>query len=147
MKGTKLNFLTMNFFAGILAILLIFSFTSCAKKITFLNSSVVPAAQGTVKIKKDNNKNYSIQIEVFNLAEPERLQPPRKMYVVWMSTDKDITKNIGLIKTSTKNFSKKLQASFESVSSFKPTKIFITAEDDPNIQKTDSEIVLSTDRF
>ena len=147
MKGTRFNFLTINFFAAILAILLLFSFTSCTQKMTFLNSSVVPAAQGTVKIKKDSNKNYRIQIEVFNLAEPERLQPPKKLYIVWMSTDQNITKNIGQISTSSKNYSKKLEASFESVSSVKPTKIFITAEDDPNIQRTDWEIVLSTGLF
>jgi hypothetical protein len=147
MKVTKLNFPVKYFFYGVLTAMLMFSFTSCTKKISFLSSSVVPAAQGTVKVKTDSNKNYAIQIEIANLAEPERLQPPRQMYIVWMVTDQEMTKNIGQIKTSSGTFSKNLKASFETVTSFRPTKIFITAENDPNIQNPGWEIILSTDRF
>lgn len=147
MKVTKLNFPVKYFFFGVLTAMLMFSFTSCTKKISFLSSSVVPAAQGTVKVKTDSNKNYAIQIEIANLAEPERLQPPRQMYIVWMVTDQEMTKNIGQIKTSSGTFSKNLKASFETVTSFRPTKIFITAENDPNIQNPGWEIILSTDRF
>jgi hypothetical protein len=147
MKATKLNFPVKYFFFGALAAILMFSFTSCTKKISFLSSSVVPAAQGTVKVKTDSNKNYAIQIDIANLAEPGRLQPPRQMYIVWVVTDQDMTKNIGQIRTSSGRFSKGLKASFETVTSFKPTKIFITAENDSNIQDPNWEIVLATDQF
>ena len=43
--------------------------------------------------------------------------------------------------------SKQLNASFETVSAFKPNKIFITAEDDASIQYPNTQIILSTDRF
>lgn len=52
-------------------------FTSCTQNIGFLNSSIVPAAQGSVVIKTDNNNNYVIQIHISDLAEAGRLQPPK----------------------------------------------------------------------
>jgi hypothetical protein len=130
-----------------LALIMLFLVVSCSQKAAFLNSSVVPAARGYVKVKNDKNKNYSIQIHLSDLAEVERLQPPKQMYVIWMVTDQDITKNIGQINSSKGFMSKELKASFETVSSFKPTKIFITAEDDANIQYPGTQVVLSTDDF
>jgi hypothetical protein len=62
-------------------------------------------------------------------------------------TDENLTKNIGQIRTSMGLLSKNLKASFETKSSFRPVKIFITAEYDPNIQNTGSEVVLTTDNF
>lgn len=120
---------------------------SCAKKINFAGSSVVPAARGFVKVKKDNNSNYNIKVELSNLAEVSRLQPPRKTYVVWMETDQQTTKNIGQIQSSSSMLSKKLKANLETVSSFKPVKIFITAEDDAAVQYPGMQMVLSTSSF
>jgi hypothetical protein len=51
-------------------------------------------------------------------------------------------KNIGRV-----NSSNKLKVSFETVSSFKPIKIFITAEDDEDVQYPGQQVVLSTDKF
>jgi hypothetical protein len=128
-------------------IMVLFYFSSCARKISFLTSSVVPAAEGTVKINKDKNKNYHIQISLSNLAEPNRLQPSKNTYVVWMETDDNAVKNIGQINTSTGFLSKRLKASFETVTPVKPTKIFITAEDDSNIQYPGMQVVLTTNNF
>jgi hypothetical protein len=125
----------------------LFFLSSCARKVSFLTSSVVPAAQGTVKVKKDNNKNYDIKIDINNLAEPDRLQPSKKTYVVWMDSDNNEIKNIGQINSSTGFLSSKLKASFQTVSSVKPNKIFITAEDDGNIQYPGSQTVLTTTNF
>lgn len=147
MKNIKSNQLARNIILSILATIAIFSIASCARKITFLTSSVVPAARGTIKVKKDHNNNYHIQILLSNLAQPSRLQPPKQTYVAWMVTNQGITKNIGQINSSTGRFSKKLKASLETVSSFKPTKIFITAEDDPKIQFPGTQVILSTDKF
>jgi len=147
MKTAHFFSLIKKMFFGVLTVAAILSLSSCAKKIAFLSSSVVPAAQGTVTVKTDNNKNYVVQIEIFNLAEPQRLQPPKQMYMVWMLTDQDMTRNIGQIKTSSGTFSKNLKATFESVTSFRPVKIFITAEDDPNVQNPSWEIVLTTSQF
>jgi hypothetical protein len=122
-------------------------FTSCAKKAMFQTSTVVPAARGFVKVSKDNNKNYVIKIQLTDLAEVNRLTPPKKTYVIWLVTEEDITRNIGQIKSASSMLSSKLKASFETVSSNKPTKIFITAEDDGNVQFYGSQIVLTTNKF
>ena len=126
---------------------LIFTLFSCSKKITFLTSPTVPAARGFVKVKKDDNKNYLIKIDMTNLAEVDRLQPSKNAYVVWLETEDRIAKNIGQIKSSGSLLSNKLKASFETVSSFKPSKIFITAEDNAESQYPGSQLVISTDNF
>ncbi|MEO6229879.1 MAG: hypothetical protein ABJB11_13860 [Ferruginibacter sp.] len=138
---------TRNISLTIAAAMMLFIFSSCAKKISFQTSTVAPAAQGTVKVNKDGNNNYKVKIAITNLAEPKRLQPAKNTYVVWMETASDGTKNIGQINSSTGFLSSKLKASFEAVSSFKPTKIFLTAEDDAAIQYPGMQVVLSTDRF
>jgi hypothetical protein len=147
MKTTYNKHLMRKIFFVITAASVIICLNSCAKKITFLTSSVVPAAEGTVKVTKDNNKNYNIKIALSNLAEPKRLQPSKSMYVVWMETDNNATQNIGQINTSTGLFGGKLKSSFETVSSSKPTKIFLTAEDDAKVQYPGTQVVLSTDTF
>ena len=129
------------------AVLILFYFNSCAKKINFQSSSMVPAARGDVKVKKDNNNNYSIQIALSNLAEPKRLTPPKSTYVVWMKTDDNVTKNIGQINSSTGFLSGKLKASFGTVSATKPRQIFLTAEDDAGVQFPAGEVVLTTRDF
>jgi hypothetical protein len=148
MKNTTTISTQLNIaFLSILAVFVTFAFSSCSRKVNFLTSSVVPAARGYVEVKTDKNKNYAIQIHLTELAEVQRLQPAKQTYVVWMVTDQEITKNIGQIKSGTGMMSKQLKASFETVSSFKPIKIFITAEDDAEIQFPSSQLVLSTDKF
>ncbi len=130
----------------LLATLVIFQ--SCATKEKFQTSAVVPAARGEIKVKKDKNDNYRISVSLSNLAEPGRLQPPKKTYVIWMVTSKDnYTKNIGQINSSTGFLSGKLRASFNTVTAFKPIKVFISAEDDGNTQYPGNLIVLETNRF
>jgi hypothetical protein len=133
-----------NISLGIL-IVMIFLFSSCSSRMNFSLSSVVPAAQGFVKVGKDHNKNYVIHIHITNLAGPSRLQPSKQTYIVWMVSNDGITKNIGQLNSSTSFLSKKLKASLETVSSSAPAKIFITAENDVNINYPGNQVVLSTD--
>jgi hypothetical protein len=147
MKKTTFNTITKNTFLGILVILITSSFTSCAKKIAFQTSTIVPAARGDVKIAKDNNKNYLVEIKVENLAEVGRLESSKNAYVVWMETEDSMVKNIGQIKSDSNFLSSKLKATFETVTPLKPTKIFITAEKDSEIQYPDSKVILSTRSF
>ena len=147
MKTIRITYLVKNLCLAILSTMIIFSFISCTTKVHFLNSSVVPAARGFIKYKKDKNKNYIIQVHVTELAEVERLQPPKQTYIVWMVSDQETTKNIGQMKSSSKNLSNKLTASFTTVSPTKPIKIFITAENDANTQLPGDPVMLSTGRF
>jgi hypothetical protein len=134
MKLKKLSIQIKNIFLIAIGLMTICLFESCSRKISFQTSSIVPAAEGTVKVKTDKNNNYTIEVDLLNLSEPDRLQPPKKTYVVWMETDEAFVKNIGQINSSTGFLSKRLKSSFETVSSIKPTKIFITAEDDGAVQ-------------
>jgi hypothetical protein len=95
MKSIQTKSLTCPVFTVAVAALVMVYLSSCARKINFQSSSVVPAARGDVKVKKDNNNNYNIQISLSDLAEPKRLQPSRSTYVVWMETASNTTKNIG----------------------------------------------------
>lgn len=113
-------------------------------KYNFLTSRVVPAAEGSVKVKKDNNNNYNIELHVNRLAEPKRLSPPKEMYIVWMETEENGSVNIGQLKTSSGMLSGSLKSSLKTVATFKPTGFFITAEDNANIQYPVGPTVLST---
>lgn len=131
MKTTKLKIKALALVAGVV---MIFAFGSCATRNKFLTSSVLPAAQGTVQIKQDKNKNYVIKIELSNLSPSTRLTPPADAYVVWLITPDNASRNLGQLNTSTKFMSTSLDASFETVSAVKPTKIVITAENDVTVQ-------------
>ena len=147
METKKNNALTKKILLSALATVAVFLFTSCSRKISFLTSPVVPAARGSVKVKKDKNNNYLIKIYISDLAEVERLQPAKQTYVVWMISDSDVTINLGQLKSAANTFTQALKASFESVSAARPVKIFITAEDDASVQVSGTQLVLSTDRF
>jgi hypothetical protein len=142
MKTTRFSARANRFFIGLVAVMIMIPFSLQAQKIPFLQSSVVPAAEGYVKINSDRNNNNIIKIDIKYLAEIERLDPAMKTYVVWMVTDKKTTDNIGRI-----NSSNKLNVSFEAVTSFKPIKIFITAEESENTQVPGEKIVLTTANF
>lgn len=126
------------------ALLLAFVLASCATKMSFQNSSVVPAATGDVKIKKDKNNNYDLTVNVTNLAEPEKLSPSRSVYVVWMESDRNELKKLGQIKVSTGTFNKALNGELNTTTTTKPDKIFITAERDAEVENPVGETVLTT---
>jgi hypothetical protein len=124
-------------------------FTSCTttKKVRFNDSVVVPGAEGEVKVKKDNNGNYHLDIEIQNLADSKKLTPSKNTYVVWIETKESGSKNIGQVHSSSALFSKAKKASIETVSPTKPTRIFVTAEDDPAVEFPGPQIVLTTETF
>jgi len=147
METARLNQIIKSILVGIIISGVIVSFTSCATKAKFLASSVVPAAQGTIKVKKDNNKNYAIDIEIAGLAEVKKLQTNKDAYVAWMETSQGRTENLGQLTSSSGFLSKQMKASLKTVSSYKPTKIFITAEERTNIQYPSREVILTTELF
>jgi len=133
----KTQILTITLF-----VLVAFWFTSCSKKTFFLQSSVLPAATGYVEISKDKSENYIIKIDLKNFAGADRLEEANLTYVVWMVTARESAVNIGRISTNNS-----LNASFETLSSFRPVKIFITAEEQENVRYPGSMVILTTDRF
>lgn len=135
-------------FRATLTILSIFILLSaCSQKVNFNTSTIVPAAEGVVKIKKDDNKNRSIDIKIKNLAEPERLQMPKSVYVVWMVTEDEGVKNIGQLISSKSMFSSQLEGTLKTVTPFTPKRIFITAEDTSDISFPGSYVILETKSY
>ena len=126
---------------------LLLAAASCSHKIGFAQSSVVPAAQGSIKMKKDDNNNYKLNVSVTNLAPPDRLQPPHSAYVVWIETEQNGVQNLGRLNSESGFLSKTLKADLNAVTPYKPTRLFITAEDDAAIRYPGEMVVLSTDRF
>lgn len=112
----------------VLFITLIFILTSCATTTKFPISNIVPAAEIVAKIKQDKNKNYAIEIIAKNLASPDRLNPPKNNYSVWIVTEKNGTKNLGQL--INKNAKKTV---LKTTTPFKVVEIFITTENQGNI--------------
>jgi hypothetical protein len=138
----KTSIKTVNY--TFLALVLFFGLYSCVSKTPFLHSTIVPAADGYVTVNQDKNKNYQVKVDVRNLAEADKLDPARKTYVVWMEAGDRTAKNLGQMKSSTGMISKVLKASFQTVTPEKPRKIFITAEDDGDVQFPGAQVILST---
>lgn len=131
----------------IVNLLIILLCASCAIKKNFLLSSVVPAAHGNVKVETDRNKNYTIKVNVYNLAEAERVTSHKSTYVVWMESADHEIRNIGQIMSEKQFMSKALKATLETKSAYKPTKVFITAEDNGNATMPNEQTVLTTEKF
>jgi len=132
---------------AMIAFLLLSSYSVYAQKVNFLSSPIVPAAEGYVKINRDKNKNYVIKVNTYNMAYPGRLVSAKLTYVIWLVTEEGVAKYIGQIKSGKAFMSKSMRASFQTVSTFKPTKIFLTTEDDPSTQYPSAQVVILTDTF
>lgn len=116
--------------------------SACSRKVVFPTSTVLPAADAVVKIDKNDNNNYEIDLRVENMAKPDRLDPPRKKYVVWMVSEKNGTINMGNLEIS-----KKLKGSLETASPYKPICFFITAEDKEIVDTPSTQVVLNSENF
>jgi hypothetical protein len=147
MKTEKLNKQLKNAVRYILVLSVLLLFASCAQRVSFINSSVVPAADGTVKIKRDSNRNYQIDVKVSDLADVGRLKSSKETYVVWMETDRGNIENLGQLRSSRGFLSRQHTATLETVSAFKPTRVFVTTEHGTNARHPSNEVVLTTERF
>lgn len=113
-------------------ILFIFSFiflTSCSNTVEFPISDVIPSAEAEAVVKKDDNENYSIKLEIENLTKPERLNPPKKYYVFWAETEQG-SQNLGQIKVKEALFSSNQYAKLETTTPHKPLRLVISAENE-----------------
>jgi len=144
MKSIKISKHPAGIFSAGILVLIAFMLPSCARKMTFQNSTIVPSAEGSVKIKKDKNQNYYIDLSTIGLADPSRLDPPKSIYIVWMNTDQNGTKKVGQLKTSSSLLSKTLKSSLKTSVPYNPTGFFISAEDNADVPSPSGEVVLRT---
>lgn len=97
---------------------------SCATTAQFPISSVTPGAEISAKLSKDKNKNSVLEVTAKNLASANRLNPPKNSYVVWILTEKNEIKNLGVLSNKRSN-----NSALKSTTAFKIKEVFITAED------------------
>lgn len=116
--------------------------SACSKKVVFPVSEVVPAAEAVLKVDKDDNNNFEIDLEVTNLADADRLTPARRHYVVWMVTKQHGTVNIGNLDINRKN-----NGELSTSTPYEPMRMFITAEDDPDPVIPSTQVVLNSGEF
>jgi hypothetical protein len=135
-----------NIFLLIIAVSFI-HLSASAQKVHFQESTVVPAAKGMVKVSTNKNKGFDVDVDVYHLAGPGRLQPAAKTYIVWMDTERNGTKNLGEMQSKDKFLSNTLKADLKITTPFRPTRIFITAEDVAAISNPAGQQVLTTPTF
>jgi len=102
---------------------LVFMMASCVTTTKFPVSTVTPAADIVFKNKHDKNGNIKITVIAKNLASVDRIAPPENVYVLWLVTEKDGVRNIGVLKNKNAK-----TTGLETLSPFKFTEAFITAE-------------------
>lgn len=110
-------------------LMLIVLVSSCATKVSFPVSNIVPAADISAKKKTDNNKNFTLEITAKNLASPDRLSPPGNNYSVWVVTNEYGIKNVGQLILDNAE-----KSTFETVSPFNFNEVFITVEDQGDLK-------------
>lgn len=100
------------------------------RAVTMNVSSDIPAAQGKVKFSKTDDGNVSVTLKVKYLADPEKLQPPATIYVVWISSDKNSqAQNVGALKVD-----KDRDGKLKTVTPLHAFRLFVTAETNGQIQ-------------
>ncbi|WP_420149866.1 hypothetical protein [Spirosoma sp.] len=115
---------------------------ACTPKMSFVTSTVVPAANGTINVKKDNNSSYTLAVDVRNLAEPENLTPSKNTYMVRMKQSDNSVNKLGQLSPSGKDLSATLNATAVA----KPDDVIITAEDNAELLYPAGQTILTTEK-
>lgn len=99
--------------------------TSCSETLKFPVSDVTPAADITVQVKKQGKPNYQVIIEAKNLASPERIRAPKKIYVIWAISESGVVRNVGHFYHENAE-----KSTYKASFPYQPVEIFITAENE-----------------
>lgn len=111
-------------FAMVLLLALFWPFGSSGKTYTMQASNSVPAANGTVTVKRNKtNRDTHLDIKVNNLATPSSLTPAEGVYIVWVRPNGDSPQKEGAI-----GVGNNLNGQLNAVTTAKNFEVFITAE-------------------
>jgi hypothetical protein len=103
-------------------------------------SPTIPAAEGTIKIKKMSDGNTSVYVLVKHMAAPEKLTPPAVTYVVWIRANKDAEpQNVGMLSVD-----KNLNGELETTTPLNSFDLMITGEISGQVQKPSGQPLLWT---
>ena len=101
----------------------------------------MPAAEGTVSVRKDSNQNTDLTIEVKHLAPADRLAVGASTYVVWLAPQGGTKKpqNLGSLAVN-----KNLNGKLTIITPHQSFDLFVTAEPSVNTPQPTGERVLWT---
>jgi len=136
-----------NHLTWLISIMILIGLYGCSTKVTFPVSRIVPAAEPEAKISKNKVGGYVINLDINNLALPERLSPPKKYYIVWIETQAEGITKLGEIANNQGLFSNRGRASFEAETIYRPSIIMVSAENNLDITYPGSQIVLKSRPF
>lgn len=118
----------MKLLAFSIALMGVMFISSCGNTTRFPVSSFAPAADIKAKTKVDKNNNHVITVTAKNLASPERMDPSRNAYVIWIKTDDNKIMNLGQLRNENAQ-----TASLTTVTPYDPKEIFITLEEQGSV--------------
>jgi hypothetical protein len=124
-----------------LAIMFLFATLAEAREYKFINDPSAPAAAGKVNLSKDKNGNYKVKIEVYHLAKPAALTPPKQAYIVWVQRPNSQPEVLGEVRVND-NLEGTLESTVPPVGN--RFDIFVTAEESANPQAPSEPKVLHT---
>ena len=88
----------------------------------------VPAAEGIVHIKIDDNGNTKLKVNVNHLAPPAKVSPGATVYVAWVSKDDSAPQNVGSF-----GLDSDLMGELETMTPLHGFLLTITAEAEPGV--------------
>jgi hypothetical protein len=96
-----------------------------------------PAADGRLNIEHDRNGNTVLTLEVKHLAKPTSLSPPKTAYVVWLQAEGKDPEPVGVLEVNND-----LEGKLKATTPYKRFDLFVTAEDNPRIERPSGPEVL-----
>lgn len=109
------------------------------KKVDVQTSPAVPAAGAWVAVEEDRNDNTKYRVEIRHLARPERLNPPRTAYILWLQPPGQRPENAGQIQLDDR-----LRGRLRGVTPHRRFDLFVTAEDSISVTAPSGQEVLRT---
>ncbi len=113
-----------------------------AQKVAFQASHLQPAADGSVKVRMDQNQNTLVELELEHVAPADKLWPPKSLYVVWAEDTEGGIFQLGQLRVN-----KKRGASFKGTTALERFRLVITAEDEPQPERPSLPHMLVTEFF
>jgi len=101
------------------------------------SSDLVPSAAGKVELDKDRNGNRVAKVRVYHLPDPEKLNPARNAYAVWIQAKGKDPENVGILKVNGD-----LEGQMEATTPYNKFEVFITAEDNPKPERPSGPEIL-----
>lgn len=113
----------------------------CATRVPFEASHLLPAAQVTAKVTRDQNQNALVDVVLEHMAPAQNLWPPKQLYMVW-AEEADGKR---LLPLGRLHVNEERQGRFQGTTPLDHFRLIISAEDEPNPQRPSLPYMLATE--